>query len=152
MSEELRNEIVRRYHAGQSMRGIAHDLQISRERVQRVLAEHQQARSGVDPAVPGEHHPRPSLLDEYEEVMRQLLERYPHLTAVRMLEELRKQGFTGGYSILKERLRLLRQRPVRPPVERFETAPGKHYVKQNVMCSNSAGPGALSRGPAERFT
>lgn len=125
MSEELRNEIVRRYHAGQSMRGIAHDLQISRDRVRRGLAKHQQARSGVDPAVPGEHHPRPSLLDEYEEVMRQLLERYPHLTAVRMLEELRQQGFTGGYSILKERLRLLRQRPVRPPVERFETAPGK---------------------------
>ena len=42
---------------------------------------------------------RKSLLGSYEDIMRQLFGRYPRITAVRMLEELRARGFQGGYSV-----------------------------------------------------
>lgn len=125
--QPLRHEIVRRYHEGQSMRGIADDLGISRERVRRVLADHHQARSGGQPAssLPAPRKKRKSKLDEYEDLMHKLLARYPRMTAVRMLQELRAAGYRGGYSILKERMRALRPAPTRPLVRRFETGPGQ---------------------------
>ena len=127
MNDELHHEIVRRLHEGQSQRGIAQDLGISREAVRRAAARHQQAREGVSPpsALPQPASRRPSLLDEYEDLMQELLARYPHLTAVRMHEELRQRGFSGRYSIVRDRLRMLRPQPTRPLVRRFETAPGK---------------------------
>jgi len=53
-----------------------------------------------------------------------LLNKYPDITAVRVFEELQADGFTGGYTIVKDRVRQMRPRPRREPVERFETKPG----------------------------
>jgi transposase len=123
-SDEITLEIVRRYHQGQSLRGIAEDLKVGRERVRRVVARHRQAREGAAGASPPKAQ-RPSLLDEYDQAMRELLARYPQITAVRMHEELQQRGFTGRYSIVRDRLRSLRPQPSRPLVVRFETAPGQ---------------------------
>lgn len=120
MSEELKNEIVRRWRNGTSQRAISEALGVSRGRVARVLAKHRAARSGQAAA----SAKRPSLLDPYAPLIEELLARYPDLSAVRLLEELRSRGFAGSYTIVKQRLQTLRPRAPRPPVVRFETAPG----------------------------
>jgi len=128
MSEQhLNYEIVQRFRAGQSQRGIARDLRVGRSRIRRVLAEHQRVRDGSQPAtaLPKPRRKRKSQLDDYRHVMRELVTRYPHITAVRMHEELRAQGFGGSYSLVRDALREIRPQPSRPLVERFETAPGK---------------------------
>ena len=120
MTEDLRNEIVRRWQSGTPQRVISRTLGVSRGMVERALAQHRGARAGqTEPS-----RKRSSLLDPYAMVIEELLGRYPDLTVTRLLEELRCRGFTGGYTIVRERLKELRPRAARPPVIRFETLPG----------------------------
>ncbi|HEV2079450.1 MAG TPA: IS21 family transposase [Allosphingosinicella sp.] len=49
---------------------------------------------------------------------------YPELSAVRLLEEIRLDGYTGGYSQLRDYVREVRPRPAPSPVVRFETPAG----------------------------
>lgn len=121
MNEATRHEIVRRWRAGASMRAIARDLGLARNTVRRVLAA---VTAGRDGPTSGPRVVRPSLLDPYAATLAELLERYPEITAQRVLEELRGRGFTGGYTIVRQRVEQLRPRADRPPVIRFETAPG----------------------------
>jgi transposase len=95
-------------------------LGVDRKTVAKVIAEHEQARTG---APPKERKPRKSLLDPFQDNIRQLLERYPEITAVRLMEELRRLGFQGAYTIVKDYLRDVRHQP-RQLVRRFETGPG----------------------------
>ncbi|MBW2726647.1 MAG: transposase, partial [Deltaproteobacteria bacterium] len=64
------------------------------------------------------------MVDTHVERIRKLLARYPKITVKRLLEELRKHDYQGGYSILCERVKQLRISPPTPWVERFETAAG----------------------------
>lgn len=119
-AEELRNHIVQRWQAGASARLIARELGISRSSVGSVLAELQAGRNGAE-------HPlrvaRPSKLDAWLPTITSLLTRYPDITAARVHEELVAQGFSGRYTIVREKLRQLRAAaPL--PVVRFETGPG----------------------------
>jgi len=124
VNEEQRNEVLRRWHTGQSGRGIAKDLHMSRKTVAKVIAQHQQQRATGTTGLPEPRKTRGSLVDPYEDVLRDYLTRYPDISAVRLMEELRRRGYTGGYTILRERVRQLRRRGRRSPVERFETGPG----------------------------
>ena len=121
------NEIIRRWRAGQAQRSIARELGINRKRVARVVREHRQARDsgGVHPDLPGPRKSRRGRrLAAFEPALRDLLERYPEITVVRLLEELRGKGYRGSYTVLREQVRQWRSRPAQPPVIRFETPPG----------------------------
>ena len=120
MTELTRNEIIRRWHAGSSIRRIAHELGLARNTVSRVLHRLEAQRAGTT-STPLR---RPSRLDPYQVVIEELLGRYPELTAVRLWEELRKRGFDDGYTIVRRRLAELRPRAAPHPVIRFETSPG----------------------------
>lgn len=129
MSHETDNEIISRRQSGQSLRGIARDLNVSRWRVTRVIRQQQARRDDptagpIHADLPRPAAPRSSLLDAFEPRIRQLLERYPSITATRMLEELKPAGYRGSYTILRQRVKGLRPRPQKPLVVRFETAPG----------------------------
>jgi transposase len=120
MTEPTRNEIIRRWHAGSSIRRIARELALARNTVSRVLHEIEAQRAGTA-STPLK---RPSRLDPYRPVIEELLGRYPDLTAVRLLEELRQRGFDGGDTIVRRRLAESRPRAAPTPVIRFETSPG----------------------------
>jgi transposase len=47
------------------------------------------------------------------------------LSAVRLFEEVRVAGYTGGYTRVKDYVREIRPRPPREPLIRFETPPGR---------------------------
>jgi transposase len=123
MTELQRLEILRRFHAGASFRTIARVLGIDRKTVAGVIRAYQQARAAPHVALP-RVRTRRSQLDAYADQIAALLERYPDITAVRLDEELRAKGFTGGHTIVKDRLRRLRPQPAHAPVIRFETGPG----------------------------
>jgi transposase len=124
MDEALRHEIGHRHQAGASVRSIAKDLGISRGAVVRALARLQAQRAGRAAPGPGPR-PRPSIVEPFEPVLKELLARYPNLTVERAWQELRQRGFSGGYTVVRERVRLLRPRPAPAPVPRFETGEGQ---------------------------
>ena len=123
MTEELRHEIVQRRQSGMSMRAIAEELGVSRGAVARALARVQAQRDGRAAPWP-RPRPRQSIIDPFEPILKELLEKYPHLTTERALQELRARGFTGGYTVVRQRIGLLRPRRAPAPVPRFETGPG----------------------------
>ena len=66
---------------------------------------------------------RPSKLDAFKGQITALLERHPY-TAQQLLQQLRQQGYAGGYTILKDFVRQVR--PVRKPAYlMLEFAPGE---------------------------
>jgi transposase len=122
MNDTLISKIVVLFHGGASVRRIARSLGVSRRTVAKALAQIQQARDEGATLRPEAR--RGSLLDAYESMIVDLLARYPDITAQRVHEELRSRGYTGGYTILSQRVRQLRPQPLIVPVRRFETAPG----------------------------
>jgi transposase len=123
MDEVMRQEIVQRHQAGASIRSIARDLGISRGAVARALARVQAQRAGRAAPLPGPRS-RHSIVDPFEPILKELLAKYPNLTVERAWQELRQRGYPGGYTVVRERVRLLRPRPAPAPVPRFETGPG----------------------------
>ena len=68
--------------------------------------------------------PKPSVILPFEAFVRQRVAAWPELTGTRLLREIREQGYTGSYTVLKRLLR--RVRPPQAPVfeHRYETPAG----------------------------
>jgi transposase len=124
LDEDTRNLVVALAARGQSQRDIALEVGVSRKAVRRALVAVVRQRDEGHSALPLPKQKRPSTLDAFDGFILEQLDKFPDITAVRLLEELKKEDFDGGYTIVKERLRVLRPKPKRTFVERFETAPG----------------------------
>lgn len=100
---------------GLNVSQIAAELQLDPKTVQKWIEQPTyQPRQGTK---------RPSKLDSFKGQISALLERHPY-TAQQLLQQLRQQGYAGGYSILKEFVRQVR--PVRKPAYlMLEFAPGE---------------------------
>jgi len=103
-----------------SRRRIAKTLGISRKGVNRVIREHEQARTGI--LASRKREPK-SVLDPFQDQITALLARYPDITAVRLHQELTTLGFQGAYSTVRDYFRQFRPADTKP-VRRFETGPG----------------------------
>jgi len=86
-----------------SQRGIAQRLRCSRRTVKRALAMDRSPATAARLA-------RGSLLDPYRPQIDALLAKYPKLSAVRILEELRRgpEGYRGGISLIRRYVRQVR--------------------------------------------
>jgi len=104
VDEAVVSEVMRLHYAdGLSLRAIARRLSLSRNTVRSVLG-----RTPVKRAA--ERAKRSSIVDPYVTVMRQLLDETPEMTAPGLLERLRPLGYTGGITVLRERMTRLRPR------------------------------------------
>jgi transposase len=103
---------------GFSCRSIARQLQVSRETVAKYLA---------DPAsVIRSRKKKPSKLDPYRELVETMIKECPDVKAPVILQRIRKKGFDGGITIVRDMLRKLRGKAKnRQPFIRFESQPGE---------------------------
>jgi transposase len=135
--QELEQALILMHREGRSIRELSRQFQLGRNTVRRILRAHAQRRDmGHDVLI--KRLRRASKLDGFDSEIKKLLEKYPEMTGLRIYEELKEMGYPGGISILRERLKKLRP-PKQEPVIRFETDPGRHYGKKEIMvsCRNS---------------
>lgn len=116
MAEVLRLSLVE----GKGIRAIARELNLGRKKVRKLLGL---AKGGKKPA-PAQA--RVSILAPYEAAIRATVEECADIRAPAMLDRLREQGYQGGITIVRERLRVLRPRP-----------------KQEAFFTRSYGPGRM---------
>lgn len=103
---------------GLGVRAIARQLSMARKTVRKILGR-------GSPARPKSVEPRSSLLDSYGTAIRNMLEDTPELKAPVVLERLRPLGYTGGISILRDRIRTLRPNIQREPFLTLDFKPGQ---------------------------
>lgn len=105
---------------GLSIRAISRRLQLSRKTVRKLLGRAPSRR-------PPQEAARASLLDAYDTTIRKLMKETPELTAPGVLEKLRPLGYTGGITILRDRLRGLRPRPAKEAFLTLDFEPGAAF-------------------------
>ena len=107
--EELVHQIVTLATAGMAQRQITRAMGVSRNTVKAVLAAHKVQREGKHSALPTpKHAPRPKKIDAYHGRICELFARYPDITAQRVFEILKSEGFDGGYTAVKKYVRTAR--------------------------------------------
>lgn len=109
---------------GLAKTAIARRLGVSRRLIYHWIETGQLERDLRAPPGPRRPSPRPTKLDAFQALIGERLATYPELSAVRLLEECRADGYGGGYSQLKAYVARVRPRPEPEPVVRFETAAG----------------------------
>jgi transposase len=117
---ETEERVMALQRAKKGIRAIARALGISRQKVRKII---RRAQAPPNHRKPPER--KPSLLDPF----RSRIEGYARdgLTVTLILQKLRKEGYTGGRTILEDLVKKIRgpHRRVRKPHARFETAPAE---------------------------
>ncbi len=120
--ERLVHDVVRLAKEGMTRRAIGRALRISRNTVRSILGAHDEGREQPHSALPARRSvTRPSKLDRFRPRVEGLFKLYPDITAQRVFEILRDEGYDGGQSIVKDLVRKVR--PKKAPKASLETAP-----------------------------
>lgn len=102
-----------------SQREIVKEVGLARETVRKAIAS-------AEPPSYGPRAKRASKLDSHLEKICELLEKTPTLSGVRIGEEIAKEGYSGGKTILDDLLRELRPRYAPPRTfQRTNYTPGE---------------------------
>jgi transposase len=119
--------LLRHYlEQGTNKSALARQLGVSRDTIHRWIRDGDLDRDlDTDPVQYGPRPPVPTKLDRYKPIIEARLAAYPELSAVRLLEEIRAAGYTGGYSQLTAFVQRVRPTPPPEPVIRFETPAGR---------------------------
>ncbi len=115
--EELIHQVVVLTTQGMSRRAITRALGVSRYTVRKILRGHAKERDTGHTALAKrpERVPRAAMIDAHRARVQELLARYPDITAQRVFEILKDEGFAGGYSAVKKHLRRVRPPPKPTP-------------------------------------
>ena len=103
---------------GESITAIAKRAGLDRKTVRKYL------KRGVESATYGPRAPRPRVIDPYRAYLRERLERYPKLSAMRLLREIRARGYRSGRTAVTDYVAEVRPREGRGFEHRFETPAG----------------------------
>jgi len=119
--------LLRHYlEQGTSKSALARQLGVHRDTIHRWIRDGELDRDlDGEPARYGPRRPVATKLDPYKPIVEARLAAYPQLSAVRLLDEIRAAGYTGGYSQLKTFVQRVRPTPPPEPVIRFETPAGR---------------------------
>ena len=104
---------------GLSISAIARQTGLDRKTVRRHLA------AGIHSPTYGPRPAQDSIIDPYRRYLKARIDAYPGLSAMRLLREIREQGYTGGYSTLTDYLREIRPAEQSGFERRFETPAGQ---------------------------
>ena len=118
--DELIHQVVLLTTEGMSRRAITRALGVSRNTIRKILRAHGEQRDAGHSALPPcpDRVPRAAKIDAYRDRIQELLSRYPDITAQRVFEIVKDEGFSGGYTGVKKHLR--RTRPVPKPTPSLE--------------------------------
>lgn len=104
VTDQQKEDVLRLHFVEQlPTRQIAARLGMARRTVRGVIRGRQTA--------PAPRKPRVTQLATYETFIKEELSRVPSMNAPAMLERLRARGYTGGISVLRDRMRVLRPKP-----------------------------------------
>lgn len=126
--DELTHQVVVLNKQGMSRRAISLALHVSRNTVKKLLRTHDRERDTGHTALPTPpvRAPRESKIDAHRPRVSELLASYPDITAQRVLEILKDEGFTGGYTGVKKHMRRVRPPPrPTPSLETPKFGPGE---------------------------
>lgn len=138
--EELVHEVVTLHRQGVALRSIARTLKVARNTVKAILATRAASLTQPHTALPErpKRAPRQTVVTTWAPRIAALLERFPDITAQRVFETLRGEGYAGGHTAIKDHLRAVR--PPAPPTPSLPTpvwGPGQMAESDWTPCSAS---------------
>jgi transposase len=107
------------HRQGLSVSAIARQIGIDRKTVRAYIAK------GLEPPAYKKRLSKQGMVSPFESYLRDRLTAFPGLTARRLFREIKERGFTGGYSVVRDRVRDLRPAGGAGYEVRFETPPGQ---------------------------
>jgi transposase len=118
VSDQQKEDVLRLHFVDHlSTRQIAERLGMARRTVRGVIAGRQ--------TLPAPRKARVTQLAAHEGFIKEELARVPAMNAPAMLERLRARGYSGGISVLRDRMRVLRPKPHIEVFSHFEVRPGQ---------------------------